>query len=60
MKYANKLGARYTMVLGDDELASGSARLKNMATGEETTLAIGDDFSDLLARLMANAAYTQE
>ncbi len=33
MKYADKLGAQYTLVLGDDELASGQAKLKNMADG---------------------------
>lgn len=33
MKYADKLGARYTMVLGDDEVAAGAAQLKEMATG---------------------------
>ena len=34
MKYANKKNARYTMVLGEDELAGGKAALKEMATGE--------------------------
>ncbi len=35
MKYADKIGARYTMVIGDDELAAGTASLKNMQTGEQ-------------------------
>lgn len=30
MKYANKTGAKYTAVLGEDELDSGSVRLKKM------------------------------
>ena len=34
MKYADKIGAKYSMVLGDDEIASGKGKLKNMATGE--------------------------
>lgn len=34
MKYANKLKARYSMVLGEDETKDGRAELKNMATGE--------------------------
>jgi len=34
MKYADKLGVQYTMVLGDDEIESGRANLKNMKTGE--------------------------
>ena len=36
MKYADKLGAQYTLILGDTELAAGKAQLKNMATGEQT------------------------
>jgi histidyl-tRNA synthetase len=33
MKYANKLGARYTMIIGDTELEQGTAGLKNMQDG---------------------------
>lgn len=40
MKYANKLGAKYTIVLGDDEVQSGIAKLKNMESGEETEIAL--------------------
>lgn len=36
MKYANKLGAAYTAVIGDDEVASGELTLKNMETSEQT------------------------
>jgi len=36
MKYADKIGARYTMVVGTDELAQGTVQLKNMKTGEQT------------------------
>lgn len=35
MKYANKIGARYTLILGDNELAEGSANVKNMDSGEQ-------------------------
>lgn len=34
MKYANKIGARYVIVLGDDEMAKGEAILKPMNGGE--------------------------
>ncbi len=34
MKYANKIKAAYTMVLGDDEIAAGEGQLKQMDTGE--------------------------
>lgn len=40
MKYANKLGAKYTIVLGDDEVESGIAKLKNMESGEETEIVL--------------------
>ena len=36
MKYANKLGAEYTCVIGDDEVESGELTLKNMQTSEQT------------------------
>ncbi len=42
MKYANKLGARNTLILGGDELASGKGRIKNMATGEQTDIVLDD------------------
>ena len=34
MKAADKSGARFTMVIGEDELSSGSAELKEMSTGK--------------------------
>ncbi len=35
MKYANKLGTKYLLVLGTDELAQQNGKLKNMDSGEE-------------------------
>ncbi len=43
MKYADKIGAKYTIVIGDNELASGRAEMKNMASGEKEAVAL-DDF----------------
>ena len=40
MKYADKLGAKYNLVIGDNEVDDGIAKLKNMATGEETEIAL--------------------
>lgn len=34
MKYANKIGAKYSVILGDSELESGKVQLKEMETGE--------------------------
>ena len=36
MKYANKIGAENTLVLGDNEIDSGIFKIKNMSTGEQT------------------------
>ena len=36
MKYANKLNAMYTAVLGEDEIKNNLLKLKNMETGEVT------------------------
>ena len=35
MKYADKIGAEYTLVLGDNEVESGKAVLKRMSDGEK-------------------------
>jgi histidyl-tRNA synthetase len=42
MELANKLGARYTLILGDNELAEGRYALKNMATGEQAAVTRGE------------------
>ena len=36
MKYANKLGAQYTVVIGEDEVRSGELTLKNMSDSTQT------------------------
>ena len=36
MKYANKLGAEYTLIIGDSEIDAGRAQLRNMTSGEQT------------------------
>ena len=38
MELANKLGARYTLIVGDNEIAAGPYALKNMETGEQEKL----------------------
>ena len=45
MKYANKSGAKYTVVLGDNELEAGKAKLKEMEKGEEVEIALNDKFT---------------
>lgn len=40
MKYADKLGAMYSLVLGDNEVDSNKAVLKNMLTGETKDISL--------------------
>lgn len=49
MKYADKLSARYSVVLGDDEIAGNNAVVKNMTSGEQiqTTLS-AEKIADIL------------
>ena len=53
MKFADKIAAKYTVVLGDNELLNGTVNLKNMKTGEESVCPI-----DELAQALLNALQT--
>ena len=44
MKYADKIKAKFTLVLGDEELDNGKAFIKNMENGEKTEITLGDKF----------------
>ena len=44
MKYADKIGAKFSMVLGDSELENKIAKVKNMRSGEQTPINLDDDF----------------
>ena len=39
-KYANKTGAPFTAVIGDEEAANGTVKIKRMADGEEKTVSV--------------------
>ncbi len=52
MKYADKIGARFSVMLGDNELAEKKARVKNMATGEQQELLLDDSFAGKAADLI--------
>ena len=53
MKYADKIGARYTTVIGSDELAAGKVKVKNMSSGSVAELDI-DNFEDNFLRYTIN------
>ena len=55
MKYANKIGAKYSLVLGDTEIGENSASLKNMADGEAFTVKL-DTLSDELFKIINEQA----
>lgn len=44
MKYANKIGAEYTLIIGDNEIDLGKAQLRNMQTGEQSEVSL-DSFT---------------
>ena len=50
MKYADKINAQNTMILGENELSQNEAKIKNMQTGEQTTIlldSIGEHLNSL-------------
>lgn len=52
MKYANKIGAKFVIVLGESELESGKAKLKNMQSGEETEIALDGKFTESFSNIL--------
>lgn len=53
MKYASKIGAKYTIVLGDNEIDTGHAEIKNMDNGEKFKCGLSaEEIFGLLVRLL--------
>ena len=40
MKFANSISARFTIIIGEDELKSGTASVKNMESGEQVAIPV--------------------
>ena len=58
MKYANKIGAKFSMVLGDNEIMEGMGTIKNMSNGEEISVSldkISDEFSSIVNAAALNS-----
>lgn len=49
MKYADKIGAKYSMVIGDDEISQNKANIKNMENGETVEIEF-DKIQDFLGK----------
>ena len=47
LELANKLGARFALIVGENEIAAGNYQLKNMSSGEQETVTL----DELLAKL---------
>ncbi|MBQ8567990.1 MAG: histidine--tRNA ligase [Oscillospiraceae bacterium] len=52
MKYADKIGSKYVIVLGDNELESGKAKLKNMKTGQQLEIMLDEDFAETFGNIL--------
>ena len=49
MREANRQNARYTVIVGKDELAGGQAQVKEMETGEQVAVPF-DTLAEYLSR----------
>jgi histidyl-tRNA synthetase len=50
MKRANRLGAPYVLILGENELEAGEALLRNMQTKEQTSISLENIVDDIKSR----------
>ncbi len=56
MKYASKINAQYSMVLGDSEIENNKAMLKNMDTGDMAEVELDTFADDFMNIMVQNAA----
>ena len=49
MKYSDKIGAKHTIIIGQDELESNTALVKNMTSGAGITVKL--DANDIISTL---------
>ena len=61
MIYADKINARFSVVLGDNEIAENKAKVKNMGSGEQTELLLDESFAEKFSvlSLTSNAAFAE-
>jgi histidyl-tRNA synthetase len=50
-RQADRAGARYAVVIGDEELAAGVCSLRDMTTGEQRTVSVAEGPEELLRAL---------
>ena len=44
MKYDNKIGALFTVVIGDNEIETNTVKIKDMETGSEVEVSLDNKF----------------
>lgn len=55
LRYASKIGARFSVVIGDEDLKNGTAKLKDMTSGESREISLNnfsEDFSNAMISVM--------
>ena len=57
MKYADKIGSKFVIVIGDSELESGNAKLKNMASGEQTDIKLDNTFVENFSNVLVSEMF---
>lgn len=60
MKYSNKLKAKFTMIIGDDELNSGKAKIQNTETRDFTEINLDGDIIDAFSGVMIDYMFSKE
>jgi histidyl-tRNA synthetase len=51
LQYADKRGFRVALIAGDNEFAAGECQVKNLATGESTTVSLAGGAAELVAEI---------
>jgi histidyl-tRNA synthetase len=57
MKYADKIGAQFSMVIGDNEIDENKAKVKNMTTGEQIEITLDENFASAFSNIHMTAKF---
>ena len=60
MKYADKLKAKFSVIIGDSELEAGKAALKDMKSGEQNDIPLDDRFGSVFNALLISRTLEDE
>ena len=58
MKYADKMNAKFTLVLGDNEIAEGTADVKNMQSGDKSKVRLDDAFAEDFSAILLDSLFS--